>query len=402
MHNKISIGCVTISDEEKKLVIDAIDSKRISMGDKVFKFESEFAKKFGSRFAISCNSGGAADTLALSSLVVQEKANIGDEVIVPALTFISVANSIIHARLTPKFVDIEPNTYNIDISKIEENITDKTKIILPVHSFGFPVDLDPIFKIAKEYNLTVVEDAAEAVGGTYKGKRLGTLGEIGVYSFYVAHMITTAEGGMCITNNEEIANIIRSLRAHGRACICPKCLLLTSDKQCPLRFEETPDKNQIDKRFYFPNIGYSSKMNEFEASLGLGQLPKLDSFIEKRINNLRTLNSLLKQCDDSLQLPQEPKFGTTAPLCYPIVVKNLDKIKLVQYLEKNNIETRPMFGSIPTQQPAYAYLGHKTGDFPVAENVGKNGFYIGCHQEIIEEDLTYISDILNDYLKNKL
>ena len=268
---------------------------------------------------------------------------------------------------------------------------------MPVHSFGFPVDLEPILKIAEQYNLIVVEDAAEAVGGTYKGKKLGTLGDIGAYSFYVAHMITTAEGGMCVTNDEEIANIIRSLRAHGRACTCPKCLLLTSDKQCPLRFKETPDKNKIDKRFYFPNIGYSAKMNEFEAALGLGQLPKLEDFLIKRRKNLKTLNSLLKKHEKFLKLPKEPNFGEIAPLCYPIVVKNINRNDLIQHLENNNIETRPMFGSIPTQQPSFSYLNHKLGDFPIAEDVGKNGFYIGCHQEINENDLNYIQQVISNF-----
>ncbi|MHA1783718.1 MAG: DegT/DnrJ/EryC1/StrS family aminotransferase [Candidatus Helarchaeota archaeon] len=400
MHRKISIGTVTISEKEKALILDVIESKRVSMGDKVFRFESEFAKKFGTRFAISCNSGGSADTLALASLVVYGKANVGDEVIIPALTFISVVNSIIHARLVPKFVDIEPDTYNIDISKIEDAITERTKIIMPVHSFGFPVDLDPIVKLCKKYNITLIEDAAEAVGGSYKGKKLGTIGDVGTYSFYVAHMITTAEGGMCVTKNQNIAEIIRSLRAHGRACTCPKCLLLTSNKQCPLRFQETPNKKQVDKRFYFPNIGYSAKMNEFEAALGLGQLSKLEDFIKKRQKNLKTLNELLNKHGTHLKLPQIPKFGTIAPLCYPIVTKKIDRDSLIQYLEKNNIETRPMFGSIPTQQPAYSYLGHKLGDFPIAEKIGKNGFYIGCHQDLSEDDLSYINKMISEFLKN--
>lgn len=399
MHAKISIGCVSLSELEKNFVLEVLDSNRISMGEKVFQFEKEFAKKFDTKFAISCNSGGAADTLALSSLIVNGRANIGDEVILPALTFISVANSIIHARLTPKFVDIEPKTFNIDISKIEEAITEKTKVILPVHSFGFPVDLDPVLKIAKDYDLSVVEDAAEAVGAKYKGRRLGNFGDIGVYSFYVAHIITTAEGGMCVTRDEEIADILRSLRAHGRACTCPKCLLLTSEKQCPLRFQETPDKLDIDTRFYFPNIGYSSKMNEFEAALGLAQLSKLDEIINKRQNNLEFLNKSLEKFERFIQLPNKSKFGKMVPLCFPIVVRDLRRPQLIQYLEKNNIETRPMFGSIPTQQPAFAYLGHKIGDFPVAENVGKNGLYIGCHQELTTEDLSYMVKIMSEFIR---
>lgn len=398
--SKISVGCVRIRKKERQYVNEVLNSDRISMGPKVNQFEDRFMEVVGTKHAVSVSSGGAADTIAIASLIASGRASRGDEVIVPALSFIAVPQSIVHAGMKPVFVDIEPETFNIDAGRIEKAITQKTKAIMPIHSFGFPARMDEIKEIAEKHGLSVIEDAAEAHNATYKGKRVGGIGDIGTFSFYVAHIITSGEGGMCTTNDDTLAETMRSLRAHGRACACKTCVLLTSNSNCPMRFKKEYTQT-IDTRFYFPNMGYSCKMNEFEAAIGLAQLERLGEVVEKRRANRDYLNKGLKDLEERLGLPKDPEFGEMSPLCYPITVKEGNKDGLVEHMEKNDIETRPMFGSAPTQQPCFAYLGYKEGDFPVSEEVGRTGFYIGCHQELTREELDRVIDCIREYYRRE-
>ena len=396
---KITVGATNISDRAKKLVNQALDSNRISSGKFVAEFEKLFAKYHGVRNAICVNTGSDADTLALVVCggypVKREK-----EIILPALTFVSCANSVMHSGFLPKFVDVNPVTYQIDPSEIEKIITPHTKGIMPVHLFGRPAEMDPIKEIANKYNLFIVEDAAEAHGAEYKGSKVGTIGDVGAFSFYVAHTITTGEGGAIITNSDEYAATLRSLRAHGRACKCEKCVLNIDSSYCPLRFEYGEG---IDTRFFFERIGYSCKMNELEAALGISDVERLDEIIEKRRNNLFYLNKGLSKYRDYFKFFEEGKEEKLSPLVYPVVINSkapFNRREITDFLEKKGIETRPMFSSIPTQQPAYSFLGHKEGEFKHSEFIGKKGFYIGIHQELMQEDLDYILMVFEDFLKN--
>jgi len=212
---RIMFGDLKIGDIAKQYIQRALNENWVSEGANVKEFEGKFASKFGYKHAIATSSGTDADIVSCASLY-EFGADRGDEVIVPALTFVASANSILAAGFTPKFVDIEVETLNIDPNKIEEAITNKTRAIMAVHLMGKPCEMDSIMEIAKAHNLKVIEDACEAHGATYKGRVVGSIGDMGTFSFYAAHLIVAGEGGMVVTNNDEIANVVRSVKSHGR------------------------------------------------------------------------------------------------------------------------------------------------------------------------------------------
>ncbi len=397
---RITVGTVNIGEVTKKRVMAILDSNRLSSGKYVEEFEDKFARYHGTSSAVAVSTGTDACTIALAMLHDITSAR-DDEVILPALTFVATANAALHAGFRPVFVDVDRDTYNINPEKIEEAIGANTRAIMPVHLFGRPCEMDKIMDIAAVKNLRVIEDASEAHGALYHGKKVGTFGSLAAFSFYVAHIVTTGEGGAIITNDEELAASARSLRAHGRACKCKKCVLNISSSRCPLRFELDENK---DRRFFFERIGYSSKMNEVEAAIGLEQIDKLDEIIEKRRKNLDFLNTHLKEFEEYFQLFKDKEGEVISPLAYPVLIRRGSKLQrkdIVDFLEKNGIETRPMFSSIPTQQPAYKYLGLKPGQFPEAEYIGTHGFYIGVHQDIKEEDLYFVVETIKKFIKKK-
>ena len=394
---KITVGTVSVGERGKELVMDALERGRISSGRFVERFELAFAKYHGLGHGVAVSSGTDADAIAVATLY-DRGAQRGDEVVVPALTFISVANAVLHAGFVPVFADIDRESWNLDPASVEEVLTARTKAILAVHNFGRPAPMDELAEIAAARGLALIEDAAEAHGARYKGRPVGTLGEMATYSFYVAHILTTGEGGMVITDDPDLAGLLRSLRAHGRACDCRVCVLNTESAYCPLRYKYGDD---VDIRFHFERIGFSSKMNEMEAALGIEQVELIDGIIERRRENLSYLNDALAPYGKFLELFEDRPHEKISPLCYPIVLTEdapFERFELTRFLEQRGIETRPMFGSIPTQQPSYRWTGHKVGDFPAAEYVGARGFYIGCHQNIARDDLDYVVENFAEFL----
>lgn len=397
---RITVGTVNIGPDTKKRVMEILDSNRLSSGRYVKEFEDKFARYHMVKSAIAVDTGTAACTIALAVLhdIAKDR---GEEVIVPALTFIATSNAVIHAGFKPVFADVERDTYNIDPDGIQKVITPRTKAIMPVHLFGRPADMKKILDIGRLNKLYVVEDASEAHGALYNGKKVGTFGALSAFSFYVAHIVTTGEGGAILTNDEELASACRSLRAHGRACKCRRCVLNISSSRCPLRFKL--DEN-TDTRFFFERIGYSSKMNEIEAAIGLEQIEMLGGIIKKRRANLYYLNKALKRFEEYFKLFKDNTGETISPLAYPLLIRpgaGFSRRDIVSFLEGQGIETRPMFSSLPTQQPAYKYLGYKQGDFPEAEYIGKCGFYIGIHQDLKMDDLDFVTDSIKKFIKRK-
>ncbi len=380
------------------MIDKAINSTRLSCGKYVSEFEDMLSEFHGVSETVAVSSGTDAITVALATLK-EFKSKDKNEVIIPALTFISTANAVIHAGLRPVFADVKRDSYNIDPKNIERQITDKTLAIMPVHLFGRPAEMDTICEIASKYNINLLEDASEAHGAQFKNKKVGTFGDMGAFSFYIAHTITSIEGGAVITNNEEYASILRSLRAHGRGCNCKSCILNISSDYCSKRFKYD---NYIDTRFYFERIGYSCKMNEIEAAVGIEQLENLEEIVAKRRENLNYLTKNLYQYSDFLIFINEGKNEKISPMVYPIIVKETAPFKckdITGYFESHNIETRPLFKSIATQQPAYKFMNHKLSDFPNAEYLGDNGFYIGIHQNLTKENLDYIIESFSDFIK---
>lgn len=395
---RIPFGTVTITEKAKKLVMEALNSSRVSCGKYVRELEEKFAELIGVKEAVALSSGTDADALALAVLH-DFGARRGDEVIVPALSFVATGNAVLQAGLTPTFVDVDRKTLNIDPQRIEEVITEKTRAIMPVHLMGKPADMDTINAIAKKHGLYVVEDAAEAHGTLYKGRKVGSLGHMAAYSLYIAHIITTIEGGIVVTDNPDFAEILRSLRSHGRACKCDKCVLNITSGYCAKRFQYNDGE---DIRFIFERIGYSCKMNELEAAIGLGNLDLYDEIIEKRRKNLLSLIEKFRKFSNYIVTIEEEPYEKIGPHAFPMTIQEgapFTREQLVNYLEKKGVDTRNLFSSMPTQCAGFKFLGHKLGEFPNTEYIGNNGLHIGVHQDLNQEHVDYFIDTVEKFIK---
>ena len=397
---KIPFGTITITDRTINLINHSLKSKRISSGKLVRQFEDKFAEIVGVSETVAVSSGTDADVLALAVLH-DFGAKRGDEVIVPALSFVSTGAAIIHAGFTPVFVDVELKTLNIDPAKIEAAITAKTCAIMPVHLMGKPAEMNTINAIAKKYNLTVVEDAAEAHGALYHGRPAGSLADMGAFSTYIAHIITTGEGGVVTTNNEEYAEVIRSLRSHGRACACKQCSLNITSGYCAKRFR---GEGGEDIRFTFERIGYSCKMNEMEAAIGIGAMEVYHEILKKRHDNLMHVLNRFEQFAPFLTTIKEEEWEQIGPHAIPIIIQEsapFTRVEFSQYLEHNGIETRTLFNSMPTQCQGFGYLGYQLGDFPNAEYIGNNAIHLGCHQDVSIEDMDFVLETISEFIRIK-
>ncbi len=396
---KYPFGTITITEKSKRLIGEILKTGKLSQGKYVREFEQQFAELVGTKEAVAVNTGTDADSLALAVLY-EYGAKRGDEIITPALSFAATGNAVLHAGFIPKFVDIERHTLNINPGKIELAITDKTKAILAVHLMGKPAEMNVINKIAKKHKLFVVEDAAEAQSAVYRNKNVGTIGDLAAFSLYIAHIISTIEGGVITTNNSDYAEILRSLRVHGRACKCKTCVLnLGAKGYCSKRF-----KYDTDIRFIFERIGYSAKMNELEAAVGIGYLDIYDRIYKKRKYNFDYLREKFAVFNDQLTTIHPASYEEMAPYAFGIILTENAKFKrdeIVSYLEKNGIDTRSLFASMPTQCPGFKFLKYKLGEFPEAEYIGNNGLHIGVHQDINKKQIDYFINLIYKFLATK-
>lgn len=398
---RVPFGTILISDRSKRLIKEILDSNRVSSGRYVREFERKFAALVGAKEAVALSSGTDADALALAVLY-DFGAKRNDEIIVPALSFVATGNSVIQAGFNPVFVDVDRKTLNIDPLKIERAVTKKTRAIMPVHLMGKPAAMDEINQIARKHKLFVIEDAAEAHGAKYKGRNIGTLGDMAAFSLYVAHIITTVEGGIVVTDKRQFAEILRSLRSHGRACKCESCVLNVSSGYCQKRFK---GGRNSDIRFVFERIGYSSKMNELEAAVGLGNIDEYGKILGMRRKNLKYLMGEFKRFHPYLTTIEEERYERIGPHAFPVVVQEdagFTRDEIVDYLEKKGIETRTLFSSMPTQCAGFKYLGYREGDFPNAEYIGNHGFHIGVHQDLHKEHLDYFLDSVEKFLSGRI
>ena len=356
---------------------------------------------------MATSSGSGALITILTALKYLYKLENRPKVIISPLTYIADVSALSVTGFEPVFVDINPETFCITPENIERhlsNITDPENysMILAVDLMGYSVELDKIKEIAKKYNLLILEDAAEAHGSVYNGKKCGSDADAGIFSFYIAHNIQAGEMGAITTNNYDIYSLSKKIKANGRFCDCQVCTRYKG--YCPyikLNNNSNDLENDFDPRFFHQLIGYNFKTMEFQPALALVQLEKIEKIIRKRQDNVKYLNEGLKEFTDILQLPIYSEY--VSYLAYPIVIKKLQLIsrkKLRIELEKRGIETRPLFGCIPTQQPAYTYLKNEyRGRLPNAEYIGKNGFYIGCHQYLTLEDLDYVISVLKEVIQ---
>lgn len=385
INKQLGVGSPNIGPKEIKYVMDVLRNGRLSYGPYISKFEKVFADSHGCKYSTFVNSGTSALRLAVAALKEIHHWSNDDEILCPSITFVASSNVIVMNNLKLVFVDVDPVSYNMDPKKIEEKITKKTKAIMVVHLFGQPAEMDPIMKIAKKYKLKVIEDSCETMFVEYKGRPVGSFGDVSCFSTYVAHLLVTGVGGLACTNNEKYARKIKSLANHGRDNI-----YLSIDDDKNLNKKEL--SNVVGRRFRFTSLGYSFRATEMEGALGLAQWEKRNSIIKIRQKNANYLLKKLKPLEDYLQLPSWPEYVQHAFMMFPIVIKkgvNISKSKLVMHLEENNIETRDMMPLI--NQPIYRKLfGNLDSHYPVANWINKKGFYIGCHQGLTLSDLDYV------------
>lgn len=390
----LGVGCFIPTKLAEKYILKVLHSGRLSYGPFIQRFEREFAKAHGAKFAVMVNSGTSALRIAFACLKETEGWKDGDEVLVPAVTFIATANIVISNGLKPVFVDVDPKTYNIDPLEMEKRITKRTRAVIPVHLMGQPAAMDQIMKIAKKHKLKVVEDSCETMFTKYKGKSVGSFGDISCFSTYIAHLINTGVGGLALTNNPKYAEILRSLANHGRDNI----YISIDDDQ---HKEGKLFKQIIARRFRFVRPGYSFRVTEFEGALGCAELSIVRPMIKKRQQNSKYLIAGLKPLEEFLQLPWHPDHTEHAFMIFPLVIKEdkgFKKSDLVHFIEKRGVETRDLMPLI-NQPYILEMFKHDTKAFPASHWINEHGFYIGCHQKMGKPELDYIIKAFFDFFK---
>lgn len=387
---QLGVGTITLGPREKKYLGQVIKTNRLSYGPFSRRFEAAFAKAHDCRFAVFCNSGTSALHLAVAALKEKHGWKDGDEVLVPSVTFVATANVVLHNNLTPVFVDVDPVTFNIDPKLIEAKLTPRTRAIIPVHLLGLPCDMAPIMEIAKRRGLRIIEDSCETTFARYKGRKVGSFGDIGCFSTYVAHYIVTGVGGLATTNDPDLAVRLRSLMNHGRDSIY---LNIDADKVAKDKLSEV-----VARRFSFVSVGHSFRATEMEAAIGCGQMESAGKIIKARKSNAAYLLSALSGVNQ-IELASVPPDREHMFMMFPIVVREGLKRELVNYLEERKIETRDLLPLV--NQPIYRKL---FGDdlesrYPVAERLNNRAFYVGCHQGLTRRDLTYMAETIKEFFK---
>lgn len=407
----IPVGDFVITNEEKEIINEILEYGRISEGPKTLAFQKAFAGYVGTKHCVALNSGTSALIAGLLALQYSDKfpkVRKGAKVITSPISYIATSTAIVHAGMEPVWVDIDPERLTINCEEVEallEKDPNGYALILPVHLLGFPNNIDRLIEIGKKYGVEVVEDSAQAHGSYFADKtRTGSKGILGTFSFYIAHNIQAGELGAITTSNSELKSLITQIKANGRYCDCPKCT--RHQNICPYITNITkkkPDKHQYDDpRFLHLSLGYNFKTMEFAPALALSQIKKADSTMRKRQDNVMYLNKRLEKYSSIFKLPVYDK--DVSYLAYPIEIldNSINRTDLQIGLENKGVETRPLFGCIPTQQPVFANKHDEyLGKLPNAERLGKRAFYIGCHQYLTDENLNYIvksfDEIIEDY-----
>jgi CDP-6-deoxy-D-xylo-4-hexulose-3-dehydrase len=363
--------------------LDCLLSQEVTMGARVRAFEQRFASFIGSKHAIMVNSGSSANLLALAALSsprLNHPLRPGDEVIVPAVTWPTTVTPVLQHGCVPVLVDVDPATLNLRPETLAEALSERTRAIMPVHLLGNPVNMDRLMDFAHEHDLWVVEDTCESLGTSIGERKAGAIGHFGTFSFYFSHHITTVEGGMLVTDDDQLADLGRSIRAHG----------WTRDLSNRAEIERV--NREIDPRFLFVNIGYNLRPMEIQGAFGDVQLNRLDEFNHSRRTNARYLLDQLGDLSDHLEFVTEQEggrstwFGFTV-LCRSPAVRNA----LMEHLEEDGIATRPIVAGNLALQPAFRDNPHRQiGDLANANRIGSCGLFIGNHPDLSHEHLEHI------------
>lgn len=361
----IPVAQPVFGKEEEKLLLEGLRSGWVSSAGKfISEFEDSFAKFCDSKYAVTTSNGTTALHLCLAASGIGP----GDEVLIPSLTFVATANAVSYTGAKPVFIDSELETWNLDPQKIKEKINRKTKAIIAVHLYGHPADMGIIKSIGKKYGLWVFEDAAEAHGALYNGKKVGSLGDAACFSFYGNKIITTGEGGMIVTNNKSFAQKIGILRDHGMSKT---------------------------RKFYHPKLGFNYRMTNLQAALGLGQMKRINEFIDKKIEVAKTYEKYLSPLVPKITLPPQASWAKSVFWMYSILISSNRKSRdlLIKKLKKQGIDSRPFF-----------YPLHKTPRFqtkdalPNAQSLSDKGINLPSGVNLTQKDIKYISQSLISFL----
>lgn len=398
-----------VDEEDLSNIIDASLDMWLTSGRYGEEFEKEFPSFIGAKYCALVNSGSSANLIAMTALTShklgEKRLKKGDEVITVAAGFPTTVSPIIQNGLVPVFIDIDLETYDYDEEMLERAISEKTKAIFMAHTLGNPFNLEKVMKVAKKYNLWVIEDNCDALGAKYDGRYTGAFGHISTYSFYPAHHITMGEGGAVVTNDPKLFNIIRSIRDWGRDCICPP----GKDNICNNRFNQKHGDLPFgyDHKYVYSHLGYNLKVTDMQAAIGVSQLKKLPSFIEKRRNNYEKLYNGLASLNEFLILPKATKNSEPSWFGFTITVRESDKYNrtdLVKFLEENKIGTRLLFAGNIVKQPLFTenhYEYRVVGNLEKTDFVMNNTFWIGVWPGITDECIDYIIKMFKEYFKNK-
>ncbi|MBD3890631.1 MAG: CDP-6-deoxy-D-xylo-4-hexulose-3-dehydrase [Olleya marilimosa] len=377
----------TWDNKEFEALNEVIASGFFSMGEKVKAFEQDFAKKFNSKYAVMSNSGSSANLLAIAALVYSKKLNAGDEVLVPAVSWSTTYFPLSQHNLKLKFIDIDAKTLNMDVTQVEAAITPNTKAIFAVNLLGNPNDFDVLNSICKKHNLILLEDNCESMGAFYKGKSAGTIGEMGTFSTFYSHHLCTMEGGVTVTDNEELYHYMLSIRAHGWTRNLPKDSKIYKKKE-----------DAFYESFNFIMPGYNLRPIEMEGALGIEQLKKLDDIIAQRRENAKYFKSQINDLE-GYRFQEETEDSSWFGFAIILEGKNIGKrSQLVKLLDQNNIDARPVVAGNFVRNKAVEYLDYSVHNtLKNADYIHDEAFFVGNHSKDNKEHVDRLISCLKSF-----